>query len=125
VALVAEPETRQVVGRRWKYAPPLGRMFEALTDERESWLDLLADEISPQVLEATRPDLVIFQPWVDPIIESVAIHISRDEDSGSSLRILATAHKSTLSDEERRWTRYRLGVIFGGALREWVDEPHR
>jgi hypothetical protein len=116
---------RQVLGRRWRYAPPPWRMFEALTDERDAWLDLLTGETSPQVHEAIRPDLVVFQPWVDATIESVAIHISRDDGPGSSLRILATAYTSALSDEERRRTRYRLGIIFGSALREWVDEPHR
>jgi len=98
-------------------------MFE--TDEMDRWLELLTGETKPQVAKAIRPRLVIFRPWVDQLIDFVEVHITDDGGSGSAMRILATANAPTLSDEERRWTRYRLGTIFGSAVREWVDEPHR
>lgn len=99
-------------------------MFEALTDERERWLELLTGETRPKVIEAIRPSLVTFRPWLDPTIKSVTVEVGDDDGQGSALRVLATASVRTLSDEQRRWTRYRLGTIFGAALREWVDEPH-
>lgn len=117
-------EPGRVVGRRWKYAPPPWRMFEALTDELDHWLSLLTGETKPEVARAVRPSLVVLRPWVDKLINSVEVEITGDGGPGSALLLLATASASTLSDEERRWTRYRLGTIFGSALRDWVDEPH-
>ena len=99
-------------------------MFEALTDELDRWLELLTGEIKPQVARAIRPRLVVFRPWLDKLIDSVEVHITEDGGEGSAVRILANANVPTLADEERRWTRYRLGTVFGSALREWVDEPH-
>jgi hypothetical protein len=123
---VAKQSKGQVIGRRWKYAPPPWRMFEALTDEMDRWLPrLLANETRPKATRGTtRPSLVVFRPWVDPMIREVVVEMTTDESSGSVLRVLATASVHLLSDEERRRVRYRLGTVFGGALRDWVDEPH-
>jgi hypothetical protein len=38
--------------------------------------------------------------------------------------VLAYADRPELDPDERKWTRYRLGTLFGAALRDWVDEPH-
>jgi hypothetical protein len=101
-------------------------MFEALTDEMDRWLPtLLANETRPKATRATtRPSLLVFRPWLDPTIREVIVEIMPDENSGSALRVLATASVPLLSDEERRRVRYRLGTVFGGVLRAWVDEPH-
>jgi hypothetical protein len=99
-------------------------MYEALTDELARWLPLAAGETRPKVGRASRPSSVVFRPWIDGTIRQVEIEITPDESSGSSMRVLATAKTQLLSDEERRRVRYRLGTIFGSALRDWVDEPH-
>jgi hypothetical protein len=39
--------------------------------------------------------------------------------------VLAYGEVPKFPDETRRWVRHRLGTLFGAALREWVDEPHR
>jgi hypothetical protein len=116
----------QIIGRRWKYAPPPWRMYEALTDELDRWLPFAAGETRPKVDQAScRPSSVVFRPWIDKTIRQVEVEITSDGSSGSSMRVLATAKTHLLSDEERRRVRYRLGTIFGLALRKWVDEPHR
>lgn len=116
----------QIIGRRWKYAPPAWRMYEALTEELDHWLPLEAGEIRPKVSrDSLRPSSVIFRPWIDDTIRQVEVEITSDDSGGSLMRVLATARTRLLSDEERRRVRYRLGMIFGSALRRWVDEPHR
>jgi hypothetical protein len=115
---------RQVIGRRWKYAPPPWRMYEALTDELACWLPVDAGETRPKLSRTTRPSSVVFRPWTDELIRQVDVQITSDGSCGSSMRILATAKTHLLSDEDRRRVRYRLGTIFGSALRTWVDEPH-
>jgi hypothetical protein len=40
------------------------------------------------------------------------------------MTVLAYGDVPELAAETRRWVRYRVGTIFGAALREWVDEPH-
>jgi hypothetical protein len=101
-------------------------MYDALTDELDRWLPLEAGETRPKVGPASRhPSSVVFRPWIDATIRQVEIEITSDARGGSSMRILATAKTPLLSDDERRRVRYRLGTVFGSALREWVDEPHR
>lgn len=58
------------IGKRKRNQPAPPRMlFEALTnpdrDPSRLWLDLLDDEIRPQILEATPPSLVVWSSlWV-------------------------------------------------------------
>lgn len=98
-------------------------MFEALVDETDRWIDLLTGEEAPRVAAKRRPDAVLFQPWVDQIVSGVEVLIGLDEVSGSALTVLAYSDRPELLPEERRRVRYRLGTLFGAALREWVDEP--
>jgi hypothetical protein len=118
------PEGHVVVGRRWKYAPPPWAMYEALVDEHGHWLTLLTGEVDPNIVVSQRPVGVIFQPWVDPRVLAVEVRIEPLENTGAALTVLAYAEREELPTEERRWVRYRLGTLFGAALRAWVDEPH-
>jgi len=118
------PEGNVVVGRRWKYAPPPWVMYEALVNEHERWLTLLTGEVAPEIVASQRPVGVIFQPWVDPHVSAVEVRIEPLEDTGAALTVLAYADVEELPDDERRWVRYRLGTLFGAALRDWVDDPH-
>lgn len=118
------PTEYVVVGRKWKYAPPPWLMYEAVVDDMEQWLSLLTGEIAPRVAASRRSDAVLLKPWVDSAVRAVELWIEQD-GYGSAITVLAYGDVPQLPDETRRWVRYRLGTIFGGALREWVDEPHR
>ncbi len=101
-------------------------MYEALVDEHHRWLSPVTDELQPEVVASERPTAVIYRPWVDPHISAVEVRIEPPVRSGmgAALVVLAYADQEELQPEERRWVRYRLGTLFGAALREWVDEPH-
>jgi hypothetical protein len=118
----AAPTEHVIAGRRWKYAPPPWVMYEALVENTEQWLSLLADEIPPKVAGSRRPDAVLLEPWVDPAVRAVELRIEQD-GHGSAITVLAYGDVPLLPDETRRKVKYRLGTIFGAALREWVDEP--
>ena len=47
-----------VADRTYKYAPPPWRMFEALTDEVDRWIELRPRMVAALILEASRPELV-------------------------------------------------------------------
>jgi hypothetical protein len=98
-------------------------MYEAVVDDIQRWLSLLTGEIPLQVAASRRPDAVLLRPWVDSAVTAVELRIEPD-GCGSAITVLAYADVSQLDDETRRWVRYRLGTIFGEALRVWVDEPH-
>jgi len=119
----AAPTEYVVVGRRWRYAPPPWVMYEAVVDDLKQWLTLLTGEVSPRVAASRRPDAVLLKPWVDPAVTAVELRIEQD-GRGSAITVLAYGDVPQLPDESRRRVRYRLGTIFGAALREWVDEPH-
>jgi hypothetical protein len=119
----AAPTEHVVVGRRWKYAPPPWAIYEAVVDDTDQWLSPLTGEIPPRVTASRRPDAVLLKPWVDSAVSAVELRIERD-GYGSAITVLAYGDVPQLPDETRRWVRYRLGTIFGAALREWVDEPH-
>ena len=117
------PTEYVLVGRKWKYAPPPWVMYEAVVDDMEQWLSLLTGEISPKVAASRRPDAVLLKPWVDSAVSAVELRIEQDR-FGSVIIVLAYGDVPQAPDETRRRVRYRLGTIFGAALREWVDEPH-
>ena len=117
------PAAFVVVGRRWKYAPPPEIIHDAVVDDLGRWVSLLTDEVAPKVLRFRRPDAVLLEPWVDPAVVGVELRIEPD-GPGAAMTVLAYGNEPRLSDESRRWVRYRLGAIFGAALREWVDDPH-
>jgi len=98
-------------------------MYEAVADDLERWLSLLTGEPFPQVAASRRPDAILLRPWVDSAVTAVEVLIEQD-GLGSAVTVLAYGDVPQLPDETRRWVRYRLGTIFGEALRVWVDEPH-
>jgi hypothetical protein len=97
-------------------------MHKAVVDDMEHWLSLLTDEITPKVAASRASDAVLLRPWVDPAVSAVELWIEQD-GYGSAITVLAYGDVLQLPDESRRWVRYRLGTIFGAALRDWVDEP--
>jgi hypothetical protein len=119
----AAPEGYVVVGRRWTFAPPPWVMYEAVVDDIGRWLSVLTGETAPTVAASRRPDAVLLKPWVDSAVTAVEVSIEQHE-RGAAITVLAYGDVPQLPDDTRRRVRHRLGTIFGGALRYWVDEPH-
>ena len=122
--LWAAPAEYVVVGRRWTYAPPPWVMYEAIVDDIEQWLPLRSGEIAPKVAASRRPDAVLLKPWVDAAVTAVELRIEQ-YGHGAAITVLAYGDVPQLPDETRRRVRHRLGEIFGGELRYWVDEPRQ
>jgi hypothetical protein len=99
-------------------------MYEAVVDDMEQWQSLLAGEIAPKVAASRRPDAVLLKPWVDSAVTAVELRIEQHR-YGAAITVLAYGDVPQLPDETLRSVRYRLGTIFGGALRIWVDRQHR
>jgi hypothetical protein len=116
----------EVGRRRWTYAPPPWRMFEALTVEVGQWL---AD--APAVLEAERPVLEAERPgrvvwaslWSHRPHDTVELLIAPHGAGGSGSEIVAV-WRSPLArveaDKADKADRHRLGVVVGGLLRDFV-----
>lgn len=117
------PAGSVLVERQWKYAPPPWVMYEAVVDEMERWLSPLDDEIRPEIAATRRPDRVLLRPWVEPSVLAVELRIEPN-GAGSQITVTAYPGAASVGDDTPKRVRYRLGTIFGAALREWVDEPH-
>jgi hypothetical protein len=117
------PTPYVVVGRKWKYAPPPWVMHEALVEDLDRWLVVQDPELRPRVAASGSPRFVLLKPWVDPAVSAVELMIEK-EGCGSRISVLAYGDVPQLPGDARRRVRYRLGTIFGAALRDWVDEPH-
>lgn len=108
------------ITRRWKYAAPPWRYYEALVGERSGWLQPVPGERTPEIGEAVPDERVVFTPWVDDDIDAVEVVVASDGGSGTELTVMAHAGHE-LPDDRRKAVRYRLGVLFGDVLRHWVD----
>jgi hypothetical protein len=97
-------------------------MYEAVVNDSAEWLPNLTGKLQPKVAASRRLDAVLLKPWVDPAVTAVELHIGAD-GHGSAITVLAYGMDPQLPDDIRRSVRYRLGKIFGEALRRWVDEP--
>jgi hypothetical protein len=119
---VAPPGT-VVVERKWTYAAPPWVVYDAFVNDLDRWLHSSASEPKPAVTASRRPDAVLLQPWLDPVVSAVEVLIDSD-GPGSAVSYLAYSDGSALPDDQRRAVRYRLGQVFGADLRDWIDEGH-
>ena len=117
----AVPTEHVIVGRRWTYAPPPRFLYEAITEDLAQWLSPQTGESVPKVSACRRPDAVLLQPWVDPAVNAVELRI-RPHGYGTEIIVLAYGDVPQVPDEIRRRVRHRLGLLFGAALRVWVDD---
>ena len=60
---VTQRERLVLADRTHHYNAPLGLMFDALTTDRAWWLGLQPGEIEPKVLEAVRPERVVWSSF--------------------------------------------------------------
>jgi len=119
--VASDTDSPPLIGRKWKYAAPDWRLYDGLVDEQHRWLRRSSGEVVPHIVEAHRPNRVVFQPWVDPRIDHVEILITPD-GYGSQAIVLVFAPEELRIPAQRRPIRHRLGSLLGGALRDWVDE---
>jgi hypothetical protein len=113
-------DLHQVLARRWKYACPPTRLFDALKDERRSWLLRQRDEPEVRVFEAARPERMILRPWLDGAVFELELLIV-PAGAGCQLTLVAFAEHGQLDVENRKRIRHRLGTSFGADLRRYVD----
>jgi hypothetical protein len=104
-----------------RYAAPPWVMFEALTVDLHTWLDLVAGEVRPRLLDAERPHHVVWSSlWPVSPEDTVEFHLAPD-GPGTTLRFI---WRSPSPPDERgiAITRQRLNRKFGGDLRKFIDE---
>ena len=102
------PAPHVMVGRKWKYAPPPSVIYEAVVDDMDRWLVVLAGELRPQVAASQRPHAVLLRPWVDPAAVAVELLIEQ-HGYGSAMTVLAYGDVPRLPDDARRRIKHRLG----------------
>jgi hypothetical protein len=68
-------------------------------------------------------ELSVLEAWHDPAVAALEVRIAAD-GPGSAATVTAYADVEELDPDTRRRVRHRLGVCFGAAMRDWVDEPH-
>ena len=84
---VARPGT-VVVERKWRYAAPPWVVYEAFVNDLDRWLHCSANEPKPALTASHRPDTVLLQPSVDPVVNAVEVRIESD-GPGSAVSYLA------------------------------------
>jgi hypothetical protein len=89
-------------------------------DEREHWIELWDAERTPELADPATNERVVLAPWVHDETTDVEVLITTDGGPGSQLTVLVHADRE-LSIERRKEVKYRLGMLFGEALRDWVD----
>ena len=106
--------------KRDQPAPP-SVVWEALTepnrDPSRLWLDLRQDELTPSVLEAVKPALVVWTSlWADRPRDQIRFELER---SGAGCSVRWTLETPDDPPDERRLgqLRYRLNFLINGELR--------
>jgi hypothetical protein len=108
-------------------APPPHVLWEELAAPRTTgsriWLRLRDGETQPTVIEAHRPELVVWSSlWPDRPKDRIRFDISSDGWGGSRLRWTLVAAGSDLPDPRIREMRYRLNQLINAELRDAFDQ---
>jgi hypothetical protein len=110
------------LGRRTRNLPPPPNIvWQSLTEPQRRgarpWLNLLADEVEPRVLESVRPKLVIWSSiWPQTPDQLVRFDIAPDGYSGTALTWTLTS-PTDLEDPAVGHRRYRLNKLIWADLR--------
>jgi len=107
--------------RRDKPAPPRF-VFEALTqphsDPSRPWLSLLDDEQEPAIIEAKRPNLVVWGSlWPHRPTATIRFEIESDEAGGTSLRWVLEVEAPEPDASAIGHMRKRINTLINGELR--------
>ena len=110
-----------VKSRCRRFAPPVWRMLEVLSDDIDSWLVTGAGEEHPRVLGADGSVVLWSSLWQDRPDDRLRLDVEGD-GSGSRLRWSLECPKGNLPDDERiRQMRYRINQLLIGQLRDHFD----
>jgi len=113
----------EIAGKERTQAPPARVIWEALADPhhpgRRAWLELADDEVAPQVLEATRPTLIVWSSlWPTRPRDQIRFEL-RSQDGGCALRWRLLTPDPAPSPEVTQQLRHRLNYLINGKLR-WI-----
>jgi hypothetical protein len=103
-------------------APPK-IVFQSLTEPHlesaRPWLELLDDEIEPQIVEATEPSRVVWSSlWPDRPDERITFDLRLDDAGcGCDLRWTLTTTDVAPTDSKLGHMRYRLNFLINERLR--------
>ena len=113
------------LGARERAQPgPPWVIWETLVEPRRptqyhEWLILDDDEIEPRVVEAVRPELVVWSSiWPDRPDDRIRFEISGDGAAGSRLRWILESPDEWPSDEVLGHMRYRINYLINGKMRQ-------
>jgi hypothetical protein len=115
----------EIASKERTQAPPAWVVWEALADPQQPggdpWLDLDADEVAPQVLEASRPTLVVWSTlWPARPADQIRFEL-RPAGGGCALRWRLLTPDPAPSPEVIRRLRHRLNFLINGELRSTFD----
>jgi hypothetical protein len=116
----------EIASKERTQAPPAWVVWEALADSRHpgrrAWLDLADDEVAPQILEASKPTLVVWSSlWPARPRDQVRFEL-RPKDGGCALRWRLLTPDQAPSAEVTRHLRHRLNYLINGKLRSIFDQ---
>jgi hypothetical protein len=116
----------ELASRERTQAPPAWVVWEALADPQHpgdrEWLELADGEVVPEVLETSRPGLVVWSSlW--PARPRDQIHFElRPKDGGCAVRWRLLTPDVAPSAEVIRHLRHRLNFLVNGKLRSTFDQ---
>jgi hypothetical protein len=110
-----------VFRRKFKFAPPPWRVFDALVNEIPAWWLSRPGERLPDVVASDRPSRVVYRsPVLDRPDDVVELIVDTDGGPGSQI-VLTNSTPSPVTGEELARLRHRWGHHLGGELRDWLD----
>ena len=116
---------REIVSHSRTQAPPPHVIWDTLNDpsaaDRRQWLVLLEDEMSPVILEADRPGLVIWSSlWPDRPRDRIRFVIT-DDGAGSRVTwVLETADEPP-DEATAKTRRARIDFLINEEMRDFWD----
>lgn len=104
------------------FAPPPWRVWDAVTAERDAWLEPAPEEIAPAVVSSDRPGSVtLSSPW--PSLPTSTLHVAILPDgAGSRVQVSLTGPLDEEPSAERATElKHRMNKLIHGDLRALLD----
>jgi hypothetical protein len=123
VCLCQSAEVRELGSRERSQPAPPHAVWASLIDPRRSgarpWLELLADEVEPHVIEAVEPDRVVWSSlWPDRPQDRIRFDLRIADDGYScALRWSLLTPDDPPSDSKLGHLRHRLNLLVNDRLR--------